>query len=70
MPEPHPLFQNRVEGALDRLSGSLVGAVGEGEVVPGVLDLLEGGVALDAEQAGFGKVFFFFFWKRSREEKG
>ena len=47
-----------------------MGAVGEGEVVSGVLDLLEGGVALDAEQAGFGKVFFFFFWKRSREEKG
>ena len=33
-----------------------MGAVGEGEVVAGVLDLLEGGVALDAEEA----VFFFF----------
>ena len=40
-----------------------MGAVGEGEVVAGVLDLLEGGVALDAEEA----VFFFFGGGGERE---
>jgi hypothetical protein len=66
VPEPHSLFQNRVERGLDGLPGALVGAVGEGEVVAGVLDLLEGRVALDAEEAA--AFFFFFFFERKKEE--
>lgn len=47
-----------------------MGAVGEGEVVARVLDLLEGGVALDAEETGLDFFLLRRGKKRGRERKG